>query len=321
MFLPPYLEVAPSLIKLGKNIVKSKYKSNSNALSSTVADIFTDEQKRVIEEISSEVEKSKQEIIQKIDDIIQQQKMTEIIGMVNGVLISLENYYDSPSANAIDSKLDNIGNIIGTLTAALDYFTNPLLLKHTFALYILSLLLYSMMQMERIRLKQLTDDQINSISKRIVAKVNEIEPRSNNTVSRLQKVTEGRFTTLEERKYEPVSNYYTLPGRRKLYYIYEYNFDNEAVEAKKVECKICHPKDYERIYKFRKDLVVKTTLEGAKFVWPLVIDREKIREEAENIRKEHIKQIFNTSYNEFILVKDESIEMVKPILNSLEIDK
>lgn len=58
MFLPSYLDIAPSLIKLGKNIVKSKDNSNTNTLAFGVVGIFTDKQKRVIEEVSEKVEES-----------------------------------------------------------------------------------------------------------------------------------------------------------------------------------------------------------------------------------------------------------------------
>jgi hypothetical protein len=169
-----------------------------------------------------------------------------------------------------------------------------------------------MVQFECISRYATSEEERKAISSRVANEIEKATSMYKKISDRLFGKTLSRFSKIVERIHEPPTNFFTWPGWRVLYYVYDYTFDYNKIEAKAIECKIYHPYDYEAKYGSRTDIIVKTTLDGSHFVWESPQSKRQALQEAEKIRMQKIKETHNDNYGNFVAYRKNFETSIEP---------
>jgi hypothetical protein len=274
--------------------------------------------KKIVDQISNKIDQATQEIIGKVVTELRDQNLNNLIGKTHSLQRALNNYYDSPNKDRLDFALGRADDLTGSL---ISHLNNPKIdddvyyLTRIFSLYVVAVCLYCMIQFECISRYAASEEERKAISTRVANEIEQATTIYNNISDRLYKNTINRFSNITERLHEPWTNWLTWFGWRTAYYVYEFEYDGQKIEAKAVKCKI-YPRDkYEDKYGSRTDKIMKTTIDGGHFVWESSLSKSKALREAENIRTQKIKEVHNDNYGNFVRHKGSFESSIKPYQN------
>lgn len=249
--------------------------------------------KEIVDQLSNKIDDAKEEIISKIIHESRRQQLNDWLGDIITLKSYIHNHYDAPSKEGLNIALAKSDEIIGRLTAHLydDSIDKDIqYLTRIFSLYVVAKCLYCMIQFDRISHYAASQEERNAIARRVGDEIENAFKMYNKISDRLYQKTSSHFTGITTRLHEPPTNWgcFFWPWWRTSYYVCEYKQDGVKQEAKAVECKIYHPRDYQRKYGSRKDIIMKTTLDGGHFVWEERYDKSEALRQAEAIRMNEI---------------------------------
>jgi tetratricopeptide (TPR) repeat protein len=247
--------------------------------------------KAIVEDISSSIAKLDIQLV----DVIQRQTFDELRGEIYGLLINLRSYFNTPNEEYLMKTRHHSGIILGRLMSETNRVNvqNPKFSAGLFQLYVVCIGVYCFIlrkhadtYVEKNLEKSSIQDEINDIIDQNIA-------RYEKTCRILQFLTQKRFSQLEE-KVEDKREWFKTIGQ---YYIFQYLFDNNPIEALRVKAVIKTESIETGKSPNGSGDSIKTKII---FIWPPSANKSHYWNSSLKKRDSHIEKIFNEDFKGFI---------------------